>query len=211
MSYKESVWNNTCLFEHTAENTAGREQGTVSPSKNIMVLLRIINPVGWAGINCRADCKQFTTLIAVKMRTILGKPFGRWKKRKTCAAALSSFSSRCSPLLWSADLNLRFTAQLIPQGELHFLLRRGKERDLRTARFPGVPWEAIRRRQNERWGKGKETGGGEKSHARGKKLAREKDGKSVSTGTKGYTASLIVSRHYRRPLSTLNLSLYALL
>jgi len=100
-----------------------------------MVLLRIINPRGWAGINCRTDCKQFTTLIAAEMREPSWENLsddGREGKRYLYL----SFSYLASSLLWSADLNLRFTAQLIPQGELHFLLRRGKERDLWTARFP---------------------------------------------------------------------------
>lgn len=100
-----------------------------------MILLRIINPWGWAGINCRTDCKQFTTLIAAEMREPSWENLsddGREGKR--CRYLSPSYF--VSSLLWSADLNLRFTAQLIPQGELHFLLRRGKERDLRTVRFP---------------------------------------------------------------------------
>lgn len=117
------------------KKTSQRKRETVWSPKNIIVLLRIINPWGWAGINCRTDCKQFTTLIAAEMR----EP--SWENlsddgRKGKRYRYLSLPYLASSFLWSADLNLRFTAQLIPQGELHFLLRRGKERDLRMARFP---------------------------------------------------------------------------
>lgn len=126
-----------------------RKRETLWSPKNI-ILLRIINPWEWAGINCRTDCKQFTTLIAAEMRELSWENLsddGREGKRYCYLSLLY----RAFSLLWSADLNLRFTAQLIPQGELHFLLRRGKERDLRTARFLESHRNlAIEQRQRER-------------------------------------------------------------
>lgn len=50
------------------------------------------------------------------------------------------------------------TAQLIPQGELHFLLRRGKERDLRTVRFPESHRNLATGQRRDEREEGKEIG-----------------------------------------------------
>ena len=145
----------------------------VALSQEYYSIIESNKSAGWAGINCGGDCKQFATLIASEMRTILGKPSRREEKEQ-----LLSFEAR--------DLNPRFTAQLIPQGELHFLPWPSKQKDLRSRKVRWTIWE-------DNGGMGSSSSGENRRGETDSKSWRNSEGSpavGLSTIAKGSTLSL---------------------